>query len=160
MSGGWRYYLLLLASRSDSGLTHKNRRQQFVCRKLVLSNENLRVMCRVLVLLHCRADISFWSWVYTHHLEHTESSTNSDLEGWLVKWLKKVGWDVIFCLWGPVLHQVIIHCCEVRRETFQPREIVRYNLSIVVIIISACCGSTYTVLVQTQSKKMFPAPKS
>lgn len=54
------------------------------------------------------------------------------------------------------MHQVIIvyeHCCEVRRETFQPMEIVRYKLIIVVIIIPAYCGSTYTILVQTQGKK-------
>lgn len=53
------------------------------------------------------------------------------------------------------MHQVIIvyeHCCEVRRETFQPKEILRYNLIIVVIFIPAYCGSTYTVLVQTQGK--------
>jgi len=28
-----------------------------VCRKLVLSKENLRVICRVLVLLHCKTGI-------------------------------------------------------------------------------------------------------
>lgn len=54
------------------------------------------------------------------------------------------------------MHQVIIvyeHCCEVRRETFQPKEILRYNLIIVVIFIPASCRSTYTMLVQTQGKK-------
>lgn len=54
------------------------------------------------------------------------------------------------------MHQVIIvyeHCCEVRRETFQPKEILRYNLIIVVIFIPAYCGGTYTMLVETQGKK-------
>lgn len=54
------------------------------------------------------------------------------------------------------MHQVIIvyeHCCEVRRETFQPKEIVRNNLIIVVIISSAYCSRTYTILVQMQGKK-------
>lgn len=45
------------------------------------------------------------------------------------------------------------HCCKVRRETFEPKEIVRYNLIIVVIIIPAYCGSTYTILVQMQGIK-------
>lgn len=54
------------------------------------------------------------------------------------------------------MYQVIIfyeHCCEVRRETFQPKEVGRYNLIIAFVIIPAYCGSTYTVLRQTQGKK-------
>lgn len=54
------------------------------------------------------------------------------------------------------MHEVIIvwePCCEVRRETFKSKELVRHNLIIFVIIIPACCGSTYTVQDQTQGKK-------
>lgn len=42
---------------------------------------------------------------------------------------------------------------------FQPKEILRYNLIIVVIFIPAYCGNTYIMLVQT-GQKMLPVPKS
>lgn len=123
---------------------------------LFCPKKNLWVICRVLVLLHCKAGIFCWNWVHTHSPFGAYGElSRSALKGWLVKWLK-VGWDVIICLWGPILHQVIIvyeHCCEVRRETFQPKETLRYNPIIVVIFIPAYCGSTYTMLVQTQGKK-------